>query len=388
MKKAEKDKYFGERKDGKCVAKSFLNNLSRNRINLLIYLNHFFGNAMLQYTRTESEVSCMLHNINQSISNFEANFHAAKSSYVLNTSLEASACAAAFIGRNFVVSTEQLKNAKKIVRSNTGLFSTLGRGNASQVIAASVCMSEDPQAAIESICSIHRALDAKFFNSDYLVLAANMIYNNSAPQDYSRMVSRTREIYKLIRHDHPMITGREDLSNCVLMALSDYSETQIARRCEDDFQALREYYRLKNKIQYMACITSVFDGRPSDKAARVVSAQKALRQVGVRFSGDAFSVGAAIAMLVREEDLPQVASSIHETSKMLRKIRGMGAMGAGKRIRDLIACALVIESYTDAGNSAVRDSAISTIISAIIAVEVAIISSAAAASAAAASSGS
>ncbi|MBR2751218.1 MAG: DUF4003 family protein [Clostridiales bacterium] len=329
----------------------------------------------------------MLNNINRSIEIFESNFRAAKSAYVLNTSLEASACAAAFIGRNFVVSPERLRDAKKVVRSNTGIFSTLGHGNASQVIAATVSMSEEPQVAMDTIRFIHSALDEKFFNSDYLVLAANMIYSNADPADYSRIVSRTREIYKLIRRDHPMITGREDLSNCVLMALSDYSETQIARRCEDDFRALHDYYRLKNRIQYMACITSIFDGRPEDKALRVVSTQKALKQVGLRFSGDAFSVIASIAMLVREEDLQEVASMIHETSKKLRKIRGMGAMGAGKRIRDLIACALVIESYTDAGNSAVRDSAISTIISAIIAVEIAIIaSSAAAASAAAASS--
>ena len=331
----------------------------------------------------------MLNKIDRSIAIFEENFRAAKSAYVLNTSLEASACASAFIGHEHSVTTEQLREAKKIVRSNTGLFSTLGRGNASQVVAATLSMSPNPQAAMDSIKKIHKALDKKFFNSDYLVLAATMIYKNCPPQDYDRMIARVREIYTLLRRDHPMITGREDLANCVLMAISEYSPEQVARRCEEDFQALRSFYHLKNRIQYMACISSVFEGRSDEKAACIFATQKALRDEKIRFYGDAFSVIAAVAMLVREEDMAKVAEAINDTSKKLRSIRGMGAMGTGKRIRDMIACAIVLDAYAADGNGRVRDTAISAIISAIIAVEVAIISSAAAASAAgAASSGS
>ena len=328
----------------------------------------------------------MLNRIDRSIAIFEENFRAAKSAYVLNTSLEASACASAFIGQDHSVSLEHLRDAKKIVRSNTRLFSTLGRGNASQVVAATISMSPDPHAAMDSIRKIHKALDKKFFNSDYLVLAATMIYKNCEPQDYDRMIARVREIYTLLRRDHPMITGREDLANCVLMAISEYSPDQIARRCEEDFQALRSFYRLKNRIQYMACISSVFDGRSDEKASRISSAQKALRQEKIRFNGDAFSIIAAVAMLVREEDIEKVAEIISDTSRKWKNIRGMGAMGAGKRIRDMIACAIVIDAYANDSNGQVRDTAISAIISAIIAVEVAIISSAAAASAAAAAS--
>ena len=321
----------------------------------------------------------MLNKINRSIAIFEENFRAAKSAYVLNTSLEASACASAFIGQEHSVTTESLREAKKIVHSNTRLFSTL----------ATISMSPDPHAAMDSIRKIHKALDKKFFNSDYLVLAATMIYKNCEPQDYDRMIARVREIYTLLRRDHPMITGREDLANCVLMAISEYSPDQIARRCEEDFQALRGFYHLKNRIQYMACISSVFEGRSDDKAVCIFHTQKALRDEKIRFYGDAFSVIAAVAMLVREEDMAKVAEAINDTSKKLRSIRGMGAMGTGKRIRDMIACAIVLDAYANDSNGRVRDTAISAIISAIIAVEVAIISSAAAASAAgAASSGS
>lgn len=330
----------------------------------------------------------MLNRISHNMDVFEANFKTAKKAYLLNSSMEASACAAAFIGENRPVELEDMKYAKKIVKSNTGILSTLGRGNASQVVAATVAMSPEKERAMDAIKRIHAGLDKKFLNSDYLVLAATMIYKNVKLPDYERMIDRTREIYKLQRAEHPLLTGREDLVNCVLMALSEYEPTQISRRSEDDFDALRKYFVLKNRIQYLANVSSVFDGEPEYKAEQISKTYQALKSEGIRFSTDAFSVIAAIAMLVKEEDRAVVIKAIAETGRRLRSLRGMGALGAGKRIRNLIACAIVTDAYAHSSNLKVKDAAISAIISAIIAAEVAAIAaaSAAAASSAAASS--
>ena len=333
-------------------------------------------------------VITMLTKIETNMKVFAENFKAAKKAFVLNSSMEASACAAAFIGEEQPVTADQLKDAKHLLSKNTGLLSTLGHGNARQVVSAVLAKDPDPDLAMKRIAQIHKALDKKFFNSDYLVLAATIIYQNSKPEEYDQVVARTRQIYKRLRADHPMLTGREDLANCALMALSGYDPGKITETCEQDFQYMKKSYVLKNKVQYLSCITSLFDGAPDEKDAAVDETRKLLKEYGVRFDTNAYSIVGALAMIVDKPDRSLVCGHIAEVSSKLKSIRGMGSLGAGKKIRNMIATAIVIDAYADGGDDKAKNSAISAIISAVIAAEVAAICAAVAASSAAAASSS
>ena len=149
--------------------------------------------------------------INLNLEVFAENYKIAKKAFILNSGLEAAACASAFIGDTRPTSEEAMKEAKALLSKNTGLLSTL-RGNSRQVVVATLAQSNDPSHAMEMIKKIHKGLDRKFIDSDYLVLAAVMIYKVARESDYDLYIKRTREIYKLIRHDHPFITGSEDIT--------------------------------------------------------------------------------------------------------------------------------------------------------------------------------
>ena len=329
----------------------------------------------------------MEHKIEISRKVFEENFMIAKKAFVLNTSLEASACAAAFIGSTKPTSAEAMKEAKKILGRNASVLSTLGGGNCRQVVIATIAQSSDPERAMEKIKKIYKGLDRKFFKSDYLVLAATMIYRACREEDYDKYIKRTREIYKLIRHDHPFITGSEDITNCVVMALTDVDPEVIARSTEECFASLRKAFWGGNKIQYMACVASVFGGESDDKAQEIRKAYELLKGEGVRFDSDAFGIVAAIGLLVREEDKKTIAKRIRKLSDELKTIRGMGAWGAGKRIRNILACDIVLDAYTG-GNDLGRSSVVNSIISTIIAIEIAACAAAATAAATSASAAS
>ncbi|MBO4474420.1 MAG: DUF4003 family protein [Clostridiales bacterium] len=313
----------------------------------------------------------MLTKISTNIDVFAQNFLAAKKAYIVNSCMEASACAAAFIGQTEPVNIEDLKSAKHLLRHSTGILSLLGNGNASQVVAAVVAMDPNPEEALSRISDIHRALDKQFSNSDYLVLAAVIIYQHCKPDEYGSVVDRTRDIYMLLHSDHPIITGREDLANCALMAIAGFKPKVIAGRCEQDFQAIRKYFLQKNKVQFLACITSLFDGTSSEKAEAVELTRRILKEYGVRFDSSSFSIVAAIAMIVDKSDRSLVCGHIAEVSAKLKSIRGMGAMGVGKKIRNMIAAAIVIDAYADGKDVMAKNSAISAIVSAVIAAELA-----------------
>ena len=327
----------------------------------------------------------MKNKIQVSISVFEENFKMAKKAYSLNSSMEACACASAFIGDTIPCDAERFQLAKGVVKSETRIFSTL-RGNAKQVLAATLCGTKDPTDAMRKIDRIYKLLDKKFFDSDYLVISAILIYKSAEPSEYESVVNRTREIYKKIKKDHRFITGSEDVTNCVLMALTGIDSTSISIRCEEDFQALRKYYRMKNKIQYLACMLSVFDGNPGDLAEKTKKTDMELRDNGIRFESQSMPVVAAMAALVEPADLAVVCGTIREVSDQLKKIRGMGSLGSGKNIRNMIATAIVMDAYTSESRAKISCSISAAIITAIIAAETAAICAAVAASSAAAAS--
>ena len=60
---------------------------------------------------------------------FIENFKTAKKTYKLDGSLAACASALSLIGSSDPVGAERFSEAKKIINSNTHIFSTLGRGN-------------------------------------------------------------------------------------------------------------------------------------------------------------------------------------------------------------------------------------------------------------------
>lgn len=330
----------------------------------------------------------MTSKIETSIQVFEANFVAAKKAFTLNSSMEACGCAASFIGDTEPVSEAALYNAKKYLKANTGLFSPVGRGNASQVVAALLSKDSNPEYALSQIESIYKGLKKKFSSSDYPVLAATMIYKHIRPENYDYFINRLIQIYKLLHKEHPLITGSEDIVNITLMAMSEYSEQQVADECEKIICALHRPLRSKNDNQYMACVLSVFEGTPEEKASSVLETRQLLKEHGVRFSGSGLSVVAAISSLVKKGDLPAICQEISIVGDRLKQIRGMGSLGAGKTIRNLIAAGIVVDAYCANGDIKVRSAIHSAIVSMIIETEIACViaaSSAAAASAAAAS---
>ena len=314
---------------------------------------------------------------------FEANYKIARSAFFLNSGLEASACASAFIGDPQPTTEAAMKEAKAILKRNTKFFSTL-KGNAMQVVVATLAQSSDPEDTLEKIKMIHKGLDKKFFDSDYLVLAAVMIYKSARESEYDYYIKRTREIYKLLRHDHPFITNSEDITNCVIMALSDVDVNKLAEVTEEAFAALKKKFLSSNKVQYMACIAGVFNGSASEKADIIRNTYDMLKAEGVRFDTEAFAIVAAIGMLVREEDKKAVIKRIDKLSGELKNLHGLGPLGAGKRIRNTLASAIVLEAYTG-GDTKARSAVINAIIATIIAIEVACCATASSAAASSAS---
>lgn len=330
----------------------------------------------------------MKEKINVSISVFEKNFKMAKHAYVLNSSMEACGCASAFIGDTEPMNEERFLRSKLVVKNSTHILSTLGRGNARQVVAATIATEVDPQRAMDTIAKIHKKLDKKFFNSDHLVLAAIMIYKNCKESEYDEVIARTRKIYTLERKSHPLITGSEDLVNITLMALSGIDPESVVAKAEQNFAELKQYYHLKNKIQYLSCMLSIFEGFPAELAKGAKETQECLKSYGIRYDSYGMPIIGAISALVKKQDRDMVCATIRDVSDDLKKIRGMGSMGAGKRIRNMIATAIVIDAYAADSSSRVKNSVSSAIISAIIAAEIACIVAASAAASASAASAS
>ena len=305
----------------------------------------------------------MKTSIKNSCDVFIQNFKVAKNTYKLDGNLPA--CTSAIV-LNGDVPTDPIrfKEAKEIINKNTHLLSTLGHGNARQVVMAAVAKSDDPEYAFEQIKKIHKMLDNLFLNSDYLVVAAVNIFEYCEPKEYAGAVKRTRELYKKIKKDHPMLTSSEDIPSCVSMACCGRQPAEIARHCEDIFRCLKPHYFSKNNVQFLACLLSVFDGEAQEKADAAYNVHKILKEEKFRFDGYSLAVEGVISYVVQGSDIKKAIDEMKEVEAYLSKVRGLGNLAIGKKLRRVLAACIVMKEYSkvDVAGGAAINSIITTII--------------------------
>ena len=316
---------------------------------------------------------------------FIENFKTAKKTYKFDGSLPA-CTSAVVLNTDKPTDASKFREAKDIINKNTHLLSTLGHGNARQVVMAAIAKSDDPEEAFENIKKIHKMLDDLFMNSDYLVVAAVSIYEYCEPKEYAGAVKRTREIYKKMKKEHPIVTASEDIPSCVSMACCGKQPAEITRHCEDIFRCLKPHYFSKNNVQFLATMLSVFDGEAQEKADRAVFVHKALKEEKFKFDGYALAAEGVISFVVQGCDVRTAIEEMKEVEVYLKKTRGLG-MSIGTRIRRLLAACIVMKDYAQV-DSEVNGAAINSIITTIIAQEMAMLACIAATSAASASAAS
>ena len=239
----------------------------------------------------------------------------------------------------------QLKDCMKIISANAGLFSYF-RGTMKPAYATMLALSDAPEERIRSAQQNYALLKRDFWGSEYLALVSFLLTEHAAEEDVARNAARGKEIYRLMRKNHPLLTSSEDSVFAVLMAFSEKTNGQLADDMETAYAMLKDHISFAgNALQTVSHVLALSDRAPKETVQRVVSLYETLRGANVKYRKD-YSLATLAALAVTDADEGELTARIAEVYDYLGTQKGYGVFGLGKSERAMHSAMLVSNLYT------------------------------------------
>lgn len=294
--------------------------------------------------------------------------------------------------KNKLIDSNRINLALQVIKENTSVFSNF-RGNNKLTTAIAISLEEDMEGSLNEIVSIYNKLKEEFSSSEYLVIAAQIIFNSRDRVNIDDAVKNTRVAYDYMKKNHRFLTGREDIASAAIIATTSSDFEQTFNEIEECYEILKkEKLSSSNNIQALSHILSLINLSSKDKCEKVMDMYSVLKENKVPLKDFYLPLLGIVSFLT--DNKQEFAKSVSEVSTELKSHKGFGNFTLGSPLRNMISVVLVSMDYLDNLDSELKNSLIDSTnnvaLTVVIAMQTAIIvaSSAAAASAAASSSSS
>ena len=257
-----------------------------------------------------------------------------------------------------------IKQSLDIIKRNTGMFSTF-RGNMVLCIATLLSLSENPQDLFHQTQIAYNALkNVKLRSSDFLVVAAFQIANQSQNHDFNNVALRTKEFYDKLKSRSFFATGQADYIYAAMLGLSDLNVSIGMERIDIIMSAVKgKLSANKSSIQALSQILAL--GNSCEQTVnRVFCLRDALRANKIRLDkSDTLPTLGILALLPAEDQ--DIVQNITEGAKILRGYKGFGAWSVSTQELLIYVAAITATQHTQ-NSSDIVTAAVSTSIANII----------------------
>ena len=264
-------------------------------------------------------------------------------------------CASEICADNLQVEMEKLLECKNILDKGTGLFSNF-RGTVKLPVISMLAKDKEPSDKMDKITEIHSILKLKFSDSQYLTLLAAKLSDMISVDDAEECAIRGKEIYNLMKKEHPFLTSREDNVFAVLLAFSEKDNDTLVADMEECYRTLKKFSPDSNAMQSLSHVLALANGTPEEKCSRVIEMFNALDEQGKKYS-KSYEMAVLGALSILPIDMAQVIADIVEVDDFLSTQKGYNGIGIAKKTRLMHAVMLVANDYAE--NSVVNTAAIS-----------------------------
>ena len=267
-------------------------------------------------------------------------------------------CAAQITGRGRTVEPERLTLAKRTLKQETSVFSNF-RGNAELPTICALAVSEDPQSRMEQTTDMYRRLREEFHGSTYLALAAVLLPELAHGVQAQPYLQRGKQLYRLMKAEHPFLTSSEDSVMAILLAFSEKSDEQLIADMEEVYSYLKDRisWSSSESMQTVSHILAMGSRRPMDLAERFLQLFTSLRENGHSYGRD-YQLTALAVLAISRQDTGSLLENILATDDFLKEQKGYKGIFDFDRKTRLMHAAMLV-SLMDEEN-AVPDAGILT----------------------------
>ena len=293
--------------------------------------------------------------------------------------------------KNQRVDTNRINLALDTIKNNTSVFSNF-RGLNKLSTAITISLEENMEESLNEIIYIYNKLKNEFYNNQYLVLAAQVIFNARDRVNIDDAVKNTRVAYDYMKKHHRFLTGQEDIANAAIIATTSSNLEETFKEIEECYEYLKlNKISTSNNIQELSHILSLIDLPSREKCNSVLDMSYILKEKKVPLKDCYVPMLGIVSFL--SDNKKGFADNIAEVSMNLKNEKGFGNFTLGSSFRNMISATLVSMDYLENVDSNIKENIVSNAnniaLTVTIAVQTAVlVSTAAAASAAAASSSS
>ena len=282
-----------------------------------------------------------------------------KAAFPMESSYMYPVCASVFANKETVADVDHIKKCHLLLKENVGVFSNF-RGVSRPVTVSMLAADDEPEARLESALKAYTSLKKHFMSGYYLPLAAMILSGDAEEASFADTAARTREIYDLMRKEHPFLTSEEDIVYALLFALSDGRSADAITEMERIYTALKKKFHSANAVQALSHVLALCDGKADEKCERTAALFDALKENKLRYGTNyELATLGVLAMLPVSKD--EIVKDMLEVNEFLSSQKGYGAfLGFSKNIR-LMHAAMIVSAYRlgDLGNAAHATAAVS-----------------------------
>lgn len=273
--------------------------------------------------------------------------------------------------QNRAADADRLRECRKIMKSRHGIFSDF-RGHLQLPLVVKMSLDRDPEGYLEGLEETYRTLSKGYkLGHESRLMAALLLYDNAEMADRAQLCGRTRELYDLIRKNHPFLTDQSDMPFAALIALQGGDAEARLADTEACYQALKSRFPLsKNAAQTVSHVLAMSTASSEEKSEQFIRMYNEFKANKLRLPDFYMTI---LAVLVNSGI--SVEDALRQTKAHEAALRGMkgfhGLFGIGAQSRRMFAAAVTAMNNIPE-NAAVEGAVMSTVLSIIISIELTI----------------
>ena len=317
---------------------------------------------------------------------FTSNVQSMKTGFTWQNALTKRMVALLYTQEGKSVDCEMVRDCHNLIKQSTGPFSTF-RGNMALCVAAMLSLSPNPQRLFEETLQVYDLLKhAKFYASDFLVVAAFEIAKQSAPAGFENIVNRAREFYNGMKARNFFLTGQDDYIFSAMLGLADLDVMAGTERMEQIYDRMKSEFWDKNSVQTLSQVLVL--GGFDDSADRILALRNALREQKIKLD-KTYTLSSLGVLSLLPVEIDTIVRDIGVAQDYLRTQKGFGSLSVSTQELLLYAVAIVANEYAQNMKDGILTATLSTsITNIIIAQHVAMVAAISASTAGAAASSS
>lgn len=271
-------------------------------------------------------------------------------------------CAMLYAQNNQKVDVEKMKECRKLLKGKVGVFSGL-RSYGEMVLLSKMALSENPTDYLDQTLQAY-ALFKKYKLSEdaFTALAAMLLVEHVDMTRWELTLEGAQRIYTRMKKDHPFLTGTEDVSFAILMAMSNLPEDWMMQEMEACYKALHKKFGATDGLQSLSHVLAMDREETSKKCETILELDALFKTKKKKFDSNGIVMYGSLYMM--QMNRGELLDTIIEVDAYLKQQKGFGVFGVDSYQRLMYATMLVMNQYGQDNNMqmSVLNNVIATII--------------------------